>query len=1201
METKVKKLSEYYSKSGWLCKKFLIMRAALTICAAALVILGCSVKSKETVLDFSAIQSFREIPCVTAEEIISIESLQKEFDSLVYGIAPSTEAFTDENGNIGGYAALLCEWLTRLFGIRFEMRILEWAEITEKINLGEIDFTVHFLTSNEIPQNYYLSDPVAERQFSITYLSGNPAVSQILNEKPIYVFTAGSPTESVIASVLGRDAYESVWANQYDEAYAILERGDAEAIITTKAAQANFIAYDNLIHEDFFPLTYSPVSIITANPRFEVIINVLNKALRNPSSSGGSAMPYLNTLYDAGHNEYRHNKFIMSLNGEERAYLENTVSVPLAAQYFNYPIVFFNNYEKKWDGITFDLLHEVERITGLTFDVVNGSHTEMYDLIQMLTDGRAHIFSDLVFSEERGPHFIWSKQKLMSDQYALLSKINFPNINVNEIPYGRIALIKNTAHAEMYKKWFPNAVNAVEYDATDDAFIKLEQDEVDMVMAAKSKLLYYSNYFEFSGYKVNYLFNYSYESAFAFNKEQTVLCSIVDKALSVIDTKIIVEQWLTRTYDYRTKIINARIPWLIGAVIMSAAVLVLILVIYFKNAKMTRELVNAKELAEQSNRAKSVFLSHMSHEIRTPMNAILGIAEIQLRDRECSPNTLEAFDKIYESGDLLLNIINDILDLSKIESGKMEINPINYDIPSLINDTVQLNRLRYESNPVEFKIHVDENTPIDLFGDELRIKQILNNILSNAFKYTNEGKIDFYISAETEPDSQNVIIIFRVCDTGQGMTENQMERLFDEYIRFNMNTNRNIVGAGLGMSITKYLIDLMDGSIAVESEQGKGSVFTVRLPQKRMSPAVCGHELTEKLRIFRFQSTSIARKTQFMREFMPYGSVLVVDDVESNIFVTKGMLMPYGLKIDAVSSGIEAIEKIKNGNTYDIVFMDHMMPKMDGIEAVKIIRNFGYTRTIVALTANALVGRAEMFLKNGFNGFISKPIDSREMNHVLNEYIRNKKPPEVVEAARREQRRIDYGNTSDTGVSDELAAAAVHDAENALAVLEELFPKINEENAGSSAADMKLFAATVHGMKSALANIGEHSLSNTALKLEKASANGETAVLLAETKGFLNSLRLVIEKIKRPQTEKNGDVSGEDMVFLRIKLDEIKTACQKFVIKDAKTALSQLKQKIWPRGISSAVDEISLFLIRGEFTKVISAADKIIDDGLTKK
>jgi len=219
-------------------------------------------------------------------------------------------------------------------------------------------------------------------------------------------------------------------------------------------------------------------------------------------------------------------------------------------------------------------------------------------------------------------------------------------------------------------------------------------------------------------------------------------------------------------------------------------------------------------------------------------------------------------------------------------------------------------------------------------------------------------------------------------------------KLFDEYTRFNMDINRTTVGAGLGMSITKRLVDLMNGKISVESELGKGTVFTVRLPQECSGSSVCGAELAGKLISSQFKSTLNFKKAQFIQEYMPYGSVLVVDDVESNLYVAKGMMLPYGLKVETVSSGFEALDKIRSGSVYDIVFMDYMMPRMDGIETTKLLRETGYTGSVIALTANAITGAAEMFMKTGFDGFISKPIDSRELNFILNEFIRDRRVQE---------------------------------------------------------------------------------------------------------------------------------------------------------------------------------------------------------------
>jgi len=631
--------------------------------------------------------------------------------------------------------------------------------------------------------------------------------------------------------------------------------------------------------------------------------------------------------------------------------------------------------------------------------------------------------------------------------------------------------------------------------------------------------------------------------------------------------------------------------------------MLIILIILAACIFLTRYIISSlmKEVrdADETARTKSIFLAQMSHEIRTPMNVILGISEIQLLDKNLSVNAEEGFRKIYESGKLLLNIINDILDFSKIDAGKLKIVNAQYNIPDLINDVVQLNRLRFEHKPVLFKINLDENTPYELTGDEIRIKQILYNLLSNAFKYTEAGEVDFSIYAETENNDETTVLVFRVVDTGQGMTKNQISMIFDEYARFNLETNRSISGIGLGMSITKRLIDMMGGEIHAESKPGEGSVFTVRLPQARRGAAVCGCEAANNLREFNFSNAALKKNSQIIHEHMPYGKVLIVDDIESNLLVAKGLLMPYGLHIETVNSGFEAIEKIKNDKNYDIVFMDHMMPVMDGIKTTKTLRGMGYTHPIVALTANAVIGQEEMFLSNGFDGFISKPIDSRELNHILIELIRNKK--------------LEKNNEGDTLVSDSsrlnlranetirkenLIAAAAADIKNAIAVLEEILPKINAYDVTNSGADIELYTITVHGMKSALANIGETRLSDIAYRLEKTAAlqvtehNGEITILLKETSEFIMNLKSFLKKIKSQEADDRCECSHDDMVFLQNKLNDIKTACGKLIPKDAKKALNELKQKTWPGRINSYLEEISLYLLRGEYSKAVSAAEK---------
>jgi len=607
------------------------------------------------------------------------------------------------------------------------------------------------------------------------------------------------------------------------------------------------------------------------------------------------------------------------------------------------------------------------------------------------------------------------------------------------------------------------------------------------------------------------------------------------------------------------------------------------------------ELIAAKEQAIQANKDKSSFLAKMSHEIRTPMNAILGITEIQLENVTLSPDMQGAFGEIYNSGYLLMGIINDILDLSKIEAGKLELSPAAYDVPSLINDTVHLNIMRYDSKPIEFKLFVDENIPTTLYGDELRIKQILNNLLSNAFKYTDEGEVSFSVAAEYEPQGKapQVKLVFRVSDTGQGMSAEQLDKLFDEYTRFNTEANRTTVGSGLGMSITRHLVRMMDGEISVESEPGKGSIFTVRLPQAIIGEEVLGKVVAENLKQFHLgKAEQLKKASQIVRDYMPYGKVLIVDDVESNLYVAKGLMTPYGLSVETASSGFEAIDKIKNGAVFDIIFMDHMMPKMDGIEATKIIRGLEYVRPIIALTANALTGQAEMFMENGFDGFISKPIDIRQLNLSLNKLIRDKQPPEVLASARQQTLK---NNAAKSANKDELSASYHNLAALFVLDAEKAFENLNaiHSNGYRSSDDIQMFVINVHAMKSALANIGETELSAVALKLEQAGKAEDIKTMMAETPAFLEALRKTIERNKAEGDDSDADVgfSDSDRTYLEEKLLVIQKACEEYDEITANRTLTELEQRKWPRSIKELLDTIGLHLLQSNFEDAAKLAN----------
>ena len=438
------------------------------------------------------------------------------------------------------------------------------------------------------------------------------------------------------------------------------------------------------------------------------------------------------------------------------------------------------------------------------------------------------------------------------------------------------------------------------------------------------------------------------------------------------------------------------------SIIIAAFAIAIILIVYFEqkiaeNNKLREE----KNIANRSNAAKSEFLANMSHEIRTPINAVLGMNEMiyndSLRLRDDLPDNREkvkeSFSQIVaysgnidSAGKNLLYLINDILDFSKIEAGKLELVEGEYRLSDVLNNVCSMVTFKLREKNLAFYAEVDETLPDVLYGDEIRVRQVLTNLLNNAAKYTEEGSVSLKVekSGEHPEDSEKCIFTISIIDTGIGIKKEDMEKLFGKFERMDMKKNSNIEGTGLGLAITRRLIEMMGGSVEVESEYGEGSTFTIHLPQKVVSNEPVGN-FREKKKKSMQEATAVEATFE-----APDAKVLVVDDTPVNLTVAKGLLKSTAIVPDTADSGKIALDFTKE-KQYDIIFMDQRMPEMDGIETLTFIRNqkdgLNVETPVICLTADAVSGAKERYTEEGFDDYLSKPIDSSLLKDMIRSYI----------------------------------------------------------------------------------------------------------------------------------------------------------------------------------------------------------------------
>lgn len=603
---------------------------------------------------------------------------------------------------------------------------------------------------------------------------------------------------------------------------------------------------------------------------------------------------------------------------------------------------------------------------------------------------------------------------------------------------------------------------------------------------------------------------------------------------------------------------------------------------------------------EDANRAKTNFVSNMSHEIRTPMNSIVGITEILLRSRH-SPKEQEYLLNIQSSGRVLLTIINDVLDCSKMEAGKMQLFDEPYDTCSLFHDLRISMENRIGHSGLELIYDIDQDIPCKLKGDMGRIRQVIINLVNNAIKYTEKGSVRFSVHVR-QKNTDKVMLYYEVADTGIGIRKEDQKILFDAFQRVEMDRNRYVEGTGLGLTISQNLVNMMGGVIEVESEYGKGSRFFFTIEQTIIDPTPVSAVN------YNGQKDNVTEKEAECLFIAPEAHILLVDDNELNLVVAKELLKPLRMQIDTAENGLQAVKMVR-GSQYDLVLMDHMMPVMDGIEAAKAIRALPEDKyqklPIIALTANAMVDARKEFLNAGMNGFVAKPIDFARICNQLKLWL----PKDLVrDVPKEEAKKLLADDLSDREIQPEdpqmgfsFEEGVKHcGSKEALMKTIRIFYRTIDSKANKIEQCLKEglisdYVIEVHALKSSALLIGAVPLSEAAKELEDYGKQGKTEVLEEKTPDVLTLYR-DLKNILRPYAEKEEDAKKEfsDGEWITA-LQQIHQCIEQFDLDGVDQIMEQLEEYQVPECIRESMDQLRVYVADVSMEEIMELTDTMTE------